>query len=154
MTGFLISGKKQEQISSDLGQEKVVLNLFENGFSTGKRVETSDFLPGWVELDFDYKSLAFICYGAERKEGIKSESTVMAQVFWEMGEISLGDTSSLKEEAELGVSFGMKGWTRCGVKCWKIVSVTREMQKRRSKYRQGEGRFTFSSLGRMEEVFW
>lgn len=46
VTGFLISGKKKEQISSDLGQEKLVLNLFENSFSTRKRVETSDFPPG------------------------------------------------------------------------------------------------------------
>lgn len=58
-----------------MGQEKVVLNLFENGFSTRKRVETLDFLPGCVKLDFSYKSLTFICSGAERKEGIKSESS-------------------------------------------------------------------------------
>lgn len=56
-------------MSSELGREKVVLNLFENGFSTRKRVETSDFLLGSVELDFNYKSLTFICNGAERKEG-------------------------------------------------------------------------------------
>ena len=57
--------------------------------------------------------LLFICYGAERKEGIKSESTVIAQVILEVGEISLGGTSSSKEETELGVSVGMKG---CAVK--------------------------------------
>lgn len=62
-------------MSSELGQEKVVLNLFENGFSARKRVETLDILPGCVQLDFSYKSLSFICNGAERKEGIKSESS-------------------------------------------------------------------------------
>lgn len=62
-------------MSSELGQEKVVLNLSENGFSARKRVETSDILPGCVELAFNYKSLTFICNGAERKEGIKSESS-------------------------------------------------------------------------------
>lgn len=62
-------------MSSKLDEEKVVLNLFENGFSARKRVETSDILPGCVELDFNYKSLTFICNGAERKEGIKSESS-------------------------------------------------------------------------------
>lgn len=62
-------------MSSELGQEKVVLNLFENGFSARKRVETSDILPGCVQLDFNYKSLSFICNAAERKEGIKSESS-------------------------------------------------------------------------------
>lgn len=62
-------------MSSELGQENVVLNLSEDNFSTRKRVETSDILPGCVELDFNYKSLTFICNGAERKEGTKSESS-------------------------------------------------------------------------------
>lgn len=66
--------EEKEWMSSELGQEKVVLNLFENGFSARKRVEISDILPGCVELDFNYKS-TFICNGAERKEGIKSDSS-------------------------------------------------------------------------------
>ncbi|KAJ7406030.1 phosphatidylinositol-3,4,5-trisphosphate dependent Rac exchange factor 2 [Pitangus sulphuratus] len=60
----------------------MITNLFKLE-STRKRVETSDFPPGCGELDFDYKSLAFICCGAERKEGIKSESTVIVQVILE-----------------------------------------------------------------------
>lgn len=80
-------------MSSELGQEKVVLNLFENGFSARKRVETSDILPGCVELDFNYKSLTFICNGAERKEGIKSESSGD----FRSGEHELGGTSLSKE---------------------------------------------------------
>lgn len=80
-------------MSSELGQEKVVLNLFENGFSARKRVETSDILPGCVELDFNYKSLTFICNGAERKEGIKSESSGD----FRDGEHELGGTSLSKE---------------------------------------------------------
>lgn len=80
-------------MSSELGQEKVVLNLFENGFSARKRVETSDILPGCVELDFNYKSLTFICNGAERKEGIKSESSGD----FRGGEHELGGTSLSKE---------------------------------------------------------
>lgn len=78
-----------------------------------------------MELDFNYKSLTFICNGAERKEGIKSESSGD----FRGGEHELGGTSLSKEWTDLKVSQCMKERTRCPEKVEKYHQWPQNAEK-------------------------